>query len=419
MITFWILSAVLLIAAWLIIAPSLLRKQDLLVLDRDGQNVLVARERLSELDLDLSEGKLTQAEFDQTKVELEQALILDLDVQDKVQEEGAQGDYGHFTMMALLLFIPVFVALVYMQLGKYEMVEVTAESLVELREQRQEKAKDAPSIKQMITDLEKKLEDNPDDGEGWYMLGRTMMALKKYEKATIAYANSYRLLGSIPQIMLALADAEAMTKNGDMSGRPKRLVLSVLKQEPDNTTALWLGGIIAKTEGEVELALQRLTKLHDLLVESPEDQKQVATLIANTRAENNLEEVAVESTVDNNAQVAKAEIKLKISLAPELLSKTSPDDLVFIYAKAIKGPKFPLAAARYKVSDLPITLSLDDSMAMMPMAKLSGYSEVTVGARVSKSGQPIAQSGDLSVEISPVVVGLSEQLSLDINAVLP
>jgi cytochrome c-type biogenesis protein CcmH len=122
-------------------------------------------------------------------------------------------------------------------------------------------------------------------------------------------------------------------------------------------------------------------------------------------------------TAANAAATGGAGVEVKVSLSPEMQKQAKPDDLVFIYAKAVSGPPMPLAAARKQVRDLPLTLRLDDSMAMMPRLKISGYKEVTVGARISRSGSPMAQSGDLEGEVSPVAPGGSELIDVVINRV--
>ncbi|MES9964394.1 MAG: c-type cytochrome biogenesis protein CcmI, partial [Candidatus Sedimenticola sp. 20ELBAFRAG] len=106
-------------------------------------------------------------------------------------------------------------------------------------------------------------------------------------------------------------------------------------------------------------------------------------------------------------------------LAPEFATQVSPDESVFIYAKALQGPRMPLAASRHKVKDLPLELALDDSTAMMPQMRISNFSEVTVGARVSRSGNAIAQAGDLVGEISPVSVAGSGVTEIVINSRKP
>lgn len=418
--------AALFILSFIVIAPSLLRKQELTVSDRDEQNMVIARERLAELEKEHAEGRLTQEEFEATKSELETALWIDLDAKEVEVQQTRQGNFGIYTFISLLIVIPALAGGVYAQLGKPDMIDITPEKLAEVRKER-EKSGDI-TMEQAIAKLEQKLQENPDNAEGWYMLGRTMMAVKKYDKAVYAYENAHKLLGDNVQVMLSLADAEAMTQNGDMSGRPKRLVYQALSMDSENVTANWLAALIEEKEGKVKEALQRLSKLYLSLKDIPEEQAEVAKLIKHMSDKHNVKPdaqvAAVELTqpaTETNSQPAdtQASITVNVSLSDELKDKASPNDLVFIYAKAVQGPRFPLAAERISVKDLPITVVLDDTKAMMPMAKLSSFKQVTVGARVSKSGQPIAQSGDLSAEISPVDSFNNETVDISINKILP
>jgi cytochrome c-type biogenesis protein CcmH len=103
--------------------------------------------------------------------------------------------------------------------------------------------------------------------------------------------------------------------------------------------------------------------------------------------------------------VAGATVSGTVSLAKSLAGKVSPEDTVFIFAKATQGPKMPLAILRKQVKDLPLSFSLDDSQAMSPQTRLSGFAEVVVGARVSKSGEAMPQPGDLQGQSAPVKLG--------------
>ena len=87
-----------------------------------------------------------------------------------------------------------------------------------------------------------------------------------------------------------------------------------------------------------------------------------------------------------------------VRLAPQFKDQVKPSDLVFIYAKASSGPPMPLAAKRLRVADLPVQVSLSDDDAMMPQMRMSGFEQIIVGARVSKTGNPIAEAGDLFSE---------------------
>jgi len=78
----------------------------------------------------------------------------------------------------------------------------------------------------------------------------------------------------------------------------------------------------------------------------------------------------------------------------------------------------PLAVKRLRLADLPAKLTLGDGDAMIPSMKLSSFDKVIVGARVSQSGNPIAQSGDFYTERDSVDnANPPEQISLTIDRV--
>jgi len=110
------------------------------------------------------------------------------------------------------------------------------------------------------------------------------------------------------------------------------------------------------------------------------------------------------------AKPAGKAITAQVRLDPSLRDKAAPGNVVFIFARATQGPKMPLAIVRKQVKDLPVTVTLDDSMAMMPELKLSGFAEVVVGARISKSGDAVAKPGDLEGQSPPVRAGSSAQV---------
>jgi cytochrome c-type biogenesis protein CcmH len=107
----------------------------------------------------------------------------------------------------------------------------------------------------------------------------------------------------------------------------------------------------------------------------------------------------------------------KVTLAAAVAAKASPEDTVFIFARAAEGPRMPLAILRKQVKDLPIEFRLDDAMAMQPSMKLSSFPKVVVGARVSKRGDAVPQPGDLQGATEPVAIG-SSGLKVEISQVV-
>ena len=422
MITFWTLSAVMLAAALAMLAPALLRRQKNASLDRNAQNIAIARERLAELDAELAKGHIGAEEHANTKRELEQVLLQDLDAGDEqVKQAKNSVAYAKRGLLALIILVPLVSIATYQQLGNPALIDSAASS----SHAPSTSNGNAPvgSMAELAVKLRQRLEENtPDDANGWYLLGRTYMTMKDYPQAAQAFEKTYRLVGEQPAIMLALADALTMSHQGDMSGRPAELVEKALQLEPQNTTALWMGGLIAEKRGDYAEALRLWGKLDPLLAGSPKDKQQLATQISRVSAKAGIEPPTMAGTaVADKAKpdAAGTGVKLNITLATALQQQVNAGDTVFVYAKAMNGPRFPLAAARYRVSDLPLTITLDDSQAVMPAAKLSDFQRVKVGARVSASGNAIAQSGDLIGEIPDIEVDGNATIDIVIDKALP
>jgi cytochrome c-type biogenesis protein CcmH len=286
-------------------------------------------------------------------------------------------------MASVLVFaIPLVAGSLYWTLGNYpslSQVEQTAAS----PEQEQ--------IGKMVAGLAERLEKQPDDALGWTMLGRSYKYLQEYPKAVAAFEHAYKLIGDKPEIMLLYADALAFANNEQMAGKPAELVFKALTMEPSNVTGLWLGGMAKAQAGDFAAAMDLWKKLEAQLPRGSEAQQEIQGMLAKLATQ-----IPEGATAQAESKPAKAlSIDVQVSLAPGLQKSASPNDTVFIYAQALSGPKMPLAIVRKQVSELPLTVSLTDAMAMMPTMKLSNFEQVKLLARVSKSGDAMQQPGDL------------------------
>ena len=142
-------------------------------------------------------------------------------------------------------------------------------------------------------------------------------------------------------------------------------------------------------------AIKLWTKLSASLPAGSEPQQEIQTLITKLASNTPQKQVPSQPEQGQQEKVSNLTISVQVGLAPELLKSTSPGDTVFIYAQALSGPKMPLAIVRKQVSDLTLTVSLNDTMAMMPNMKLSNFANVKLLARISKSGNAMTQLGDL------------------------
>jgi cytochrome c-type biogenesis protein CcmH len=112
-----------------------------------------------------------------------------------------------------------------------------------------------------------------------------------------------------------------------------------------------------------------------------------------------------------------ATLKVAVSLSPAVAKQAAPDDVVYVFARAVNGPRMPLAIVRAQVKDLPTTIVLEESQGMGQGMTLSSAPEVIVVARVSKSGMANAQNGDLEGTSAPVKKG-TKSISLSIATVV-
>jgi len=421
MTLFWILTALLVIAAIAILTPTLLRGRKLAANDREAQNIAIARERLAELDVELAEGQLSAEEHAKAKLELEQALLQDIEGASTTPVTTSNTKLGKFTLAGLLVAVPLIAVTLYLQLGNTQMIERAAPG-TSAGGMPMGNGKHNASLAQLAVQLRQRLEkETPDDGEGWYLLGRTYMSLKDYPQAVEAFDRALQLAGSDPVTMLALADALAMQQQGNISGRPAELVDRALMIEPNNPTALWMSGLIAEEQGYFNKALKQWEKLYPMLANEPSEQKQLAMQITRVAA---LAGVAPPAFLAQKSPGAgktsgmgNPSVKVKVTLSPALQKQVQSGDSLFIYAKAMNGPRFPLAAARRNASELPIEVTLDESSAVMPNATLANFATVKVGARVSHSGNAIAESGDLIGEVENVKVGGAKTIEIVIDKV--
>ena len=390
---FLLIVSVLILIAFLLILPPLWRKQTVQAANLDQRNILIAQHRLAELKENRLSGGLSQAQYDEQLADLEQALSDDLDIKSRVSSTQSE---GRWVVYVLALGVPLLAGALYFSLGNYQAISHSAEMAVD-----PDTLKMA-EINKMVDGLAEKLKNNPDDAQGWLMLGRSYKFQQQYPKAVDAFANAYRLLGDQAEVMLLYADAIAYASDKNLAGKPTELVFKALALEPDNMNALWLGGMAKAQQGDPATAIKLWKKLVALLPPGSDSQQEIQGLLAKIESESPQAVAKPEST--QPANVSSVTIDVQVSLAPELQKSASPGDTVFIYAQALSGPKMPLAIVRKQVSDLPLTVSLNDTMAMMPNMKLSNFDNVKLLARISKSGNAISQPGDL--------IGVIDQVAL-------
>lgn len=435
-LAFWTLAAFMLALALAVLLPVLLRSSDKLTApantDPKATNLQLARERLAELESERQRGNLNATEFEQARLDLEAMLLNDVNTAPNTTPtttsaaSGSAGKNNRWLAISLFLLVPAFTIALYFKIGSPDAVDGSLAARAPMAAGQMDGQQ--PSIEAMVEKLAARMQQDPDNGEGWFMLGRSYMALQRYPEAAAAFKELHRLAGDEPQVLVIYADALAMVNGGRMSGQPEQLIQRALEIEPENKTALWLAGIARAEQGDHQTAIQHWQRLSSLIQDDPDTLAEIQTLIQ--RSKQQLDPSAAQALADNsppatapappaNAPATGATLKVEVTLDDSLRDQIDPDATLFIFARALEGPPMPLAVARKQARDLPITVTLDDSMAMMPAMQLSKFTEVRVGARISKSGNAMPQSGDYSGEVAPVKVGSTDVVQVKISEPIP
>lgn len=408
-LTYWLVVSVLLAIAFFIIIPPLWKKREIKQADSDQRNIKIAQERASDLKQQLESASLSQEQFDEQYAELELTLGDDLDIEASESKNTSQ---GRWVVLVILIFVPLFSVLTYLLLGEPDAL-IKAEI-----KQTQQVSNETGDINSVITGLAQRLQKNPDNAEDWMMLGRSFKYVKQYQLAANSFEKAYAILGDQPELMLQYADALAMANGGILAGKSTELIFKALDKEPDNVTGLWLAGMAKAEQRDFSQAILYWRKLETILSPESDSYKQIQKLIATTQAQNiGAKDVEKTAAVTKDTESAIS-INVQVSLKDSLRARVSLGDTVFIYAKALTGPPMPLAIVRKQVSDLPLSATLNDAMAMMPAMKLSNFKQVKVMARVSKSGAAMQQKGDFIGEVvlqeltgnTSVVIVINEEI---------
>jgi cytochrome c-type biogenesis protein CcmH len=407
MIFFWLSSALLALAALgVLLRPLIARRRG--GVSRDVLNAAVYRDQMRELDADLAAGTLAKADHERSRHELERRLLEDVQGSgsaNKRQIPERPGGRGSLFIVSSIA-LPVLALGIYLATGNPRAVDPA---------QREAKGIGAAQIEAMVQKLSDRLEQNPEDVEGWKMLGRSYTVLGRFPEAVTAYSKAAMRAPRDPQLLADLAEVLAMARGEKLRGEPEELLLRALQLDPKNLKALALAGSAAFERNDFRGAARLWERMLPLVPADSEDARTIQAKVDEARAQvRNKGAAKQDPAKKDGAKVLRG----VVTLSPKLAAQASPDDTVFIFARAAEGPPMPLAVLRKRVRDLPAKFSLDDSMAMAPGMKLSGFPRVVIGARVSKSGNATPQPGDLQGQ-SGVVANTAGDVSVLIDAEVP
>ncbi len=415
MTAFWIAATVMAAAALAFVVPRLLSGPRATANPGDAGAV---RRKLKSLAAARADGHLDEVEYERRRQQLASEWL------DRVDRAAPVAGRSPATAYTLLILTPLAAVALYLLVGSPRAIVAAGSPAPPAATAAASGGEaQAPELSTAITQLAARLAQNPTDVDGWYLLGRSYMAVGRHADARDAFARALELAPGEPALMVEYAEAIAFTSGQRQLPEEAETVLrDALARQPDSQKALWMLGIGAFQRQDYRTALDYWERLEALLEPDGPVARQVGEQIAAARAALG-DGPAAEAAAEPAPAAASDDgdtpaLTIEVSLADELQARVDPNDTLFVFARAVSGPRMPLAIQRLPAASLPTRVRLDASMGMVPNMNLATFPEVVVGARISKSGSAVPQPGDLEALSDPVSNRRPEPVRLLIDRVL-
>ncbi|MFK4016440.1 c-type cytochrome biogenesis protein CcmI [Cobetia marina] len=427
MILLWLAIAVLLLpAGWLLLLPLRRARRvhaaQQAFEDNDSlgaENVRVYRRRLASLERGHARGELDDTALAEGRVELERSLLEDAEALRRSPLKAA----GSGRVLVPVLLVAMMAGSLYWYQregasGDLALAQAIAATPIH----------DAASFNARIARLRAEAEAQPDNAKVWMALFPLYRDAGRLDEAMQSLEALIALEGRVPALVAQLAQLKFFAAQRTLTDEVQGLVDEVLAADPRQPTVLGLLGIEAFEQARYPEAIDYWRKAIAGF-ENPDAAKALREGIAAARQRMaSAGEVDASVALDSPAtaaaqdsQAGTARLTLKVSLDPALEAQlaampvSADEATLFIVARDAEGKLPPLAVVRTTADTLPLTVTLSDDDAMAPMARLSMAERVTLVARISASGQPVAQSGDLEGKLENVIVTRSTEADADVS----
>lgn len=405
MTLFAIFAGLAIIAALYLTVTQLLRGSD----PKAGE-IRRLRGQLESLKRALDDGHIDQKTYGSRKSALTGQLA------DTLEAPGGVEDRSPVLAAFLAVSIPAATVALYLTLGEPAALNPANRAVTQTVTTDANGQTAAPELASAISSLQARLEENPNDVDGWVLLGQSYTAIDELEEARRAFEQALGLAPEEPLIMELLGQAIALSAPPDRVPEDARKWFSeALKRNPRSQRALFYMGFAAAQDAEMETAMGYWQTLYAQL--DPNDANALA-LKEQMDALSARLGLPAEQATSTPAVASGRAVTVNVDVAESLWDQIETDDVLFVFARAAEGPRMPLAIARLTAGQLPATVVLDESMGMSPAMNLSSFDQVIVGARISKSGTATPQPGDLQALSDPVATDSRADVDLLISEVL-
>lgn len=412
--TFWLAAMLLCLAALALLLPPLIRRQG-------GSQRRDIERQLADLKRRRDRGDIDSVAYDSERDALSRRLI------DALEHTGPAPATGMALTLALLL--PAAALTLYFMVGKPQALSPASASAAATS------GNDVPpDLDQAIASLEQRLQQRPDDIDGWLLLARTYRSLERFDDMLRATSSAFALSPQSPDIMAEQAEALTLVSSDRRFGpQARQLLESALATDTQHQKALWLLGVAELQSQRIPEAVTYWRRLRALIADDDPVARSVDQQIANALAmagehatdatsertsppdASRSEMVASASAPAGESTAATGPVMtVRIELDDAVRDRLAPGDTLFVFVRSANGGP-PLAIKRIAATTFPVEVVLSQADRMLDGVQMEIGADVSIGARVSKSGQAQPQSGDLEAEASTLQLPESGSTTLRIH----
>jgi len=387
--TFWLIASMMCALAAAFILWPVWRHRRSETVDRTDLNVQLYRARLQELEESRTRGEMTEAEY----VGLEQELQLAL-LQDAGEEMATLAGQSRLPIIFAAAVV-IFSIFTYSDFG----LSFGALNDWLVSEEIHEAATHDPvDMRATVEKLSASLQNQPDNDQGWFLLGQSWRSLSVHDKSADAFGHLLQKYPGDASLASYYAEALFLVDEQRFTPRVKLAIEQALKLDPNNILMFEFTAMDAYRAGDMNTALKLFRRA--LSGADGERATSLRQAIARISAESGGAPVERALPAERALPVerelpAGRALKVLVELAEGVSSPASAT--VYVYARAFQGPPMPLAVERLTVSALPALVTLTAGQAMMQGMSLDDVDTVQLVARISESGLANASPDDYEV----------------------
>ena len=390
---------------------------------RDETNVELYKEHKAEIEKDFSNSAIDEENYQYLLAELDNSLLQDVAAAQKTSSTPVKSNkFSVLWPVLLSFFIVAFSVALYLKQGTLETLMTTPIASHANQQQQSAEQEQAQQQEQMlayIKNIQKHLEENPDDSEAWYNLGQTFVGAGEFDFAITAFEQVIRVEGEHADLLGAIAQASYYRNNQQIDEQVQTLIDKALAldiNDPSTNILLGMHNFIAQKYPKAIEYWQRIIDANKqgvniaALQEAVSEAKNRLGMPTNT----------MEGELPSTQSPVGPQLKIKVSLSADIATTLAQgeDKVVFVYAIPTDGQRMPLAAMKIMASDLPKVVTLSDSNAMSPQSNLSSVSKVNIFAIVSKQGGAGIKPGDYKAEVHNISVDSTDAITLVIDSLV-